>query len=500
MMQNEHNELPFHLMVSACPNAMILVNDKGNIAFVNDYAEKLFGYDRNELIGRNLEILIPIKFSRSHSLSMESYLKNLTKRHMGENRELFAVKKGGVEFPVEIGLNPIITVDGTMILASIIDITERKKTEKQFQLIVESAPNAIILVNSEGIIELANEQAKNEFGYAKEELIGKKIELLIPGNFKNKHVDLRDNFMLHPTKRAMGAGRSLSALRKDGTEFPAEVGLNPLNTEKGVQILVSIINITERVKLENIVNDNTIKIEAQNQQLKELNATKDKLLSIIAHDLKSPISSLIAITDILDADYNAFSDDTKKNMFSQLNKSAKTTFALLDNLLNWALSQQGRIVINKVETNLNEFIQETISPYLTNSEKKKINIQIDIPKDQNLFVDKHTMGVVIANITNNAIKFTPEGGSVHILSTRKPDQTEIRIEDNGVGMNQTQISNLFKIEKSSSKMGTNNEKGSGLGLILCKEFVEQNGGNIRIESDMGKGSTFKITIPNKFDD
>lgn len=506
MEQFKHNELTFHLMVNASPNALILVNNSGNIVYVNEFAERLFEYDRNELIGRNLEILIPNKFSKSHSYLMQSYLKDPMRRQMGENRELFAVKKGGIEFPVEVGLNPIVTDDGTFILAAVIDITERKKSEKQFQLIVESAPNAIILVNSKGEIALINKQAEKEFGYTSEELTGNKIEILIPERFKHKHMEFRDMFLSDPETRAMGADRNLFALRKDGTEFHAEIGLNSIPTEVGVQILVSIINITERKNLEKAMLDNNKKIEEQNLQLKQseqklrqLNATKDKLFSIIAHDLRNPFNAILGLTDILSEDNDSFNEDDKKDIIFNLNTSTKAAYALLENLLNWALLQQERIEINKEEINLVEYVQECVLPYMHNSQKKKINIQIDIPKNQKIIIDKHTMGVVIGNVVNNAIKFTPEGGSVKILSNEKPDQTELWIKDSGIGMNQTQIDNLFMIEKSSSTLGTNKEKGTGLGLILCKEFTEQNGGNIRVESDKEQGSTFIISIPNKFD-
>lgn len=259
----KHNELTFHLMVEASPNALILVNSKGKITYLNSFTENLFQHKKTELIGKNIETLIPVKFKNEHSSFMQSYLQNPVRRQMGANRELFAIKKDGTEFPVEIGLNPIITVDGILTLAAIIDITERKQTEKQFRLVVESAPNAMILVNHSGEIKMANKQAEKQFGYKNNELIGTKLETLIPHRYQKKHPDYRNNFMHSPETRAMGIGRDLFALRKDGTEFPAEIGLNPIEMTDEKLILASIIDITERKKYEN-------KILLSKQKLEEL--------------------------------------------------------------------------------------------------------------------------------------------------------------------------------------------------------------------------------------
>jgi len=165
---------------------------------------------------------------------------------MGAGRELFAVRKDGTEFPIEIGLNPILTNQGSLVLASIIDISERKRAEEQFRLVVESAPNAMILVNQSGQIILVNNQTEKLFGYTRKELFEKKLELLIPERFRRHHPDLRMNFFQQPQTRPMGAGRDLFGLKKDGTEVQVEIGLNPIETQEGHMVLASVIDITER--------------------------------------------------------------------------------------------------------------------------------------------------------------------------------------------------------------------------------------------------------------
>ena len=250
MNQTKHSELTFQAIVEATPNAIILVNKEGKIAYSNHQTEKLFGYARNELIGKKVEILIPSRHHKDHPGLHKTFLATPEKRMMGSGSELFALRKDGKEFPIEVGLNPLVTMDGTMVLVSISDISERIKAEERFRLVVESAPNAMILVNEKGNITLINNQTERLFGYHRDELIGDRLEILIPQRFRGNHPNLRVSFFATPTVRAMGAGRDLFAVRKDGTEFPVEIGLNPIETEEGTIVLASVIDISERKKHE----------------------------------------------------------------------------------------------------------------------------------------------------------------------------------------------------------------------------------------------------------
>jgi len=248
--QIKHSELTFQLIVESSPSAIVLVNKEGKIAYVNSQTEKLFGYTRTELLGQGVEKLIPTRYTQKHPGFRDFFFESPSVRSMGAGRELFALKKNGTEFPIEIGLNPLVTVDGTLVLASIIDITERKKAEERFRLVVESAPNAMILVNQDGIIQLINRQTEILFGYERSELIGNKLEILIPDRFRENHPSHRTSFFQAPQTRSMGAGRDLFARRKDDTEIHVEIGLNPIGTGDEQMVLASIIDITERKRAE----------------------------------------------------------------------------------------------------------------------------------------------------------------------------------------------------------------------------------------------------------
>lgn len=246
----KHTELTFQLIVESSPNAIVLVNKEGKISYINSQTEKLFGYTRIELIGQLVELLIPERYRQKHPDFRGMFFSAPSVRSMGVGRELFALKKDKTEFPIEIGLNPIVTVDGTMVLASIIDITERKKAEERLRLVVESAPNAMVLVNHDGIITLVNKQTEILFGYDRPELIGKKIETLLPERFADHHPKHRNRFFKTPLTRSMGAGLDLFARKKNGSEVQVEIGLNPIETVDGQLVLASIVDISDRKKAE----------------------------------------------------------------------------------------------------------------------------------------------------------------------------------------------------------------------------------------------------------
>jgi PAS domain S-box-containing protein len=240
----------FRLVVEGAPTGMIMVNQAGLIVLVNAQIENVFGYSRSELLGQPMECLVPVRFRKQHPGHRQGFFAAPSQRAMGVGRELYGLRKNGSEFPLEIGLNPIETADGVMVMASIIDITERKRAEEQFRLVVESAPCGLVMIDETGTMLLVNPELEQQFGYSKLEMIGQPIELLVPNRFRNRHPEHRQSFNRAPTARAMGAGRDLHGLRKDGSEFPVEIALNPIDTSSGSRTLAIVVDISERKRVE----------------------------------------------------------------------------------------------------------------------------------------------------------------------------------------------------------------------------------------------------------
>jgi PAS domain S-box-containing protein len=213
-------EQRFRLVVEAAPNAMVMVNRAGEIVMVNAQAERVFGYARAEMLGQPIEMLVPERFSGGHHARLrEAFFTDPRARPMGAGRDLFGRKKDGSEFPVEIGLNPIATAGEMMVLGAIVDITERKRLEKRLRLVVEAAPNAMVMVNRAGEIVMVNAQAERVFGYSRAELLGRPVEMLVPPRFRGHHAGLREAFAVDPQARRWGRAAICLAARRTAASF-----------------------------------------------------------------------------------------------------------------------------------------------------------------------------------------------------------------------------------------------------------------------------------------
>jgi signal transduction histidine kinase len=237
------------------------------------------------------------------------------------------------------------------------------------------------------------------------------------------------------------------------------------------------------------------RVKQQNIQLAELNATKDKFFSIIGHDLKGPLNSLTSFSRLLMNHTDSLSKDEIQMLARDFDKSLKNLFALLENLLEWSRSQTGNIEFKREVFDMNLLLKENEDLLRTQANNKRIVLNHVNDSAVNVRAHKNSIHTVVRNLISNAIKFTPEGGSITISSTLNHEMAIIAIADTGVGMNQAVIDKLFRIDSKLSTKGTADEKGTGLGLILCKEFVEKNGGTLWVNSAEYKGSVFSFTVP-----
>jgi PAS domain S-box-containing protein len=242
----------FRGLLEAAPDAMVIVGKDGRIALINAQAEALFGYSRDELVGQWIEMLVPERFRKLHPAHRNGFFRDPKVRAMGSGLELYGRRKDGVEFPIEISLSPLETEDGMLVSSAIRDITDRKKAEERFRGLVESAPDAMVIVGSDGQILLVNGQTEKLFDYPRSELLGQPVELLVPERFRDGHPHHRARYFSNPKARSMGSGLELYGRRKDGTEFPIEISLSPLETEGATLTSSTIRDVSDRKKTDEV--------------------------------------------------------------------------------------------------------------------------------------------------------------------------------------------------------------------------------------------------------
>jgi len=330
-------------------------------------------------------------------------------------------------------------------------------------------------------------------GYKKEEVIGKTIwDILTPEGalyISDMIAEKRKNVseFLKPSRY------EIPAHCKDGRVMWADVSINPIIDDEGNIIGYNGItrDITEKKKFEE-------EIQLKNEKLKEINDTKDKFFSIIAHDLRSPFQGLLGISSLLVSEADNLSIDEIKEFAIMLNNSLNNQFRLLEDLLNWARIQAGKMKYEPVSMNVLEEIYSVLQMFKTNLKNKNIELKLNIGEDVIVMADKDMFWLLVRNLLSNAIKFTKPGGHIEINSSIEADMAIIEVKDDGVGIESEYIGKLFKLDSHYSTEGTNNESGSGLGLILCKDIIDKHGGKIWVESELGNGSSFMFTLPKNF--
>jgi len=290
-------------------------------------------------------------------------------------------------------------------------------------------------------------------------------------------------------------------LRFDQKDFFAFLDNSPKMTRALLNNLVWRLRDYNILEAELTAKNNEIlkqkqSIEIQRKELESLNTTKDKFFAIIAHDLKNPFSTVLGLSELLAKEFESFEPDKLKVFIEQIYKYSNNTFNLLENLLQWSMLQTGRMPLRPKLIDLKSLIDENIELLRGNALQKGIRVETTIDTDLFVYVDVSMITTVLRNLLSNAIKFTTQDGVIKIKVEKDTKQIKVSVSDNGVGISSQDQEKLFKIDSNPTTIGTSQEKGTGLGLILCKDFVERNGGNIWVESEFGKGSNFIFTIPS----
>jgi PAS domain S-box-containing protein len=479
-------------IVESALNAIVLVDVSGVITSVNAQTERMFGYPRRRLVGAPVEMLVPDRFRGQHADSRQRYFSAPAVRPMGAGRDLYGRRSDGTEFPVEIGLSPISSADGPRVLASIVDITERQRAERRFRLAVESAPNANVMINRDGRIVLVNRQTEELFGYTREELLGELVEILVPERFRLRHPQDRDAFLARPSVRAMGAGRELYGRRKDGSEFPIEIGLNPIETGEETLVLSAIVDITARKEAEARVRRHLADL-AHVARL----STVGQMFSELAHEINQPLAAAANYARACVAFAKSGQAISQEQLLEWMEKTAAQTTRAIDIVkrLGSFVKKDGGV---RSQVDVNELVEHVVRhsvPAIQTSidGAPAPEIRVDLhPSLPQVFADRVQIEQVLLNLIRNAVDAMQDQlehpPQLALRTSHDARFVVIQVADNGPGITPANLPRLF------DAYFTTKPAGMGLGLSISRSIADDHGGNLTVETSPS-GTTFSITLP-----
>jgi PAS domain S-box-containing protein len=482
-------ESKFRDLLESTPDAIIIANQTGRIVLANSQAGSLFGYERAELLGEVVELLLPSRYS-GHVSHRSGFFAQPRTRRMGAGLELYGLRKNGEEFPVEISLSPLQTDEGTLVMSAIRDISERRRADQKFRGLLESAPDAMVIASRSGEIVLVNAQTERLFGYPREELLGRKVETLIPERFHTVHAPHRTAFFQQPRARAMGADLQLHGRRRDGSEFPVEISLSPIETEEGTLVSSAIRDITDRRRIERALQE-------KNAELERANHAKDRFLASMSHELRTPLNGIIGFTEFLVDGKPGPLNDKQREYLGDVLQSGRHLLHLINDMLDLVKVQAGKVELSPEPFSLSAAIGEVCVGVLPIAKAKSIEVDVDVaPGLDAVTLDRQRFKQILYNLLSNALKFTDPGGHVRIEATSAGEaRFRVSVTDDGIGIRAEDIGRLFTEFEQLDTGTARRFGGTGLGLALTRNLVNIQGGEIDVESEFGKGSSFIVTLP-----
>ena len=483
---------------------------EGRATFMNPAAARLLGYEPEELIGRPVHDVIHHTkpdgaIYPKDECPMSAAFRNGIGRHI-EAEVLW--RKDGTPMPVEYTSTPLhdekYEVRGAVITFN--DITERKRAEDRFRLVVETTPSGMVMTDQSGTIVLVNRLVETLFGYSRQELIGQPIEILLPARFRQAHTHHRSDYSNKPAPHPkMGKGRELHGLHKDGREIPLEVGLNPIETRDGRFILSSIVDITERKAAEQKRLQDAQALEQTNKELvlardQALLAARSKaeFLATMSHEIRTPLNGVIGLTSLL---LDTSLDEDQRDMVNTVQHSGEFLLGILNDILDFSKIEAGKLNLESLDFDIRVAIDETIGLLAERAASKGLELYSLVDASIPLVIngDPGRIRQILLNLIGNAIKFTNSGSvSVHVSATPNPEgglTLHFSVADTGIGLSHEAQRTLFQSFTQADSSTTRKYGGTGLGLAISKRLVTLMQGEIGLESQLGQGSRFWFTLP-----
>jgi len=509
-------------IVESSDDAILGMTLSGVITSWNAAATRIFGYEVHEAIGQPVSLLAwPGEQER-----IDLFLAIL--RHGGrvDHTEVSRKHKNGRKILVSLSLSPIVDSTGKTIgIAKIArDITERTEAaqalaeskarlteqeanaraemlaERKFRELLENAPDAILQVDPSGAILIANRTAEKLFCYTREELIGQNVDLLVPEANRAAHPAHRKTLATAGKSRPMGLGLDLFAQRKDGTTFPVEISLSPMNTENGVHVTAVIRDVTERKLTEQRVRalqeSYMTELEARHKEAERLNQLKSEFMASISHELRTPLHTIIGFAELMQEEGEGPLNFKQRRFMHHIHVDSEHLLGLINDVLDLSRIEAGGLHLRTEPVRLLLIVAESINAIQPYADSRSVAIIMGADIDFSVIADPMRLRQIFYNLLSNGAKFTQPGGEVHVDAVVQENTVKITVSDTGLGIPAEECTRIFEKFYQVGLTPVGVREGTGLGLAICKQLVEMQKGTIWVESELGKGSKFHFTLPH----
>jgi len=484
------------LLLDEAPDAFVVQSPEGIVLHWSRCAEAIFGYLADEVVGRDLLDLVvpPDRADEEHGMRREALANGLAAI------ESLRRCKGGSLVYVSISAKTVRDGQGQpqYLIVGMQDVTQlkvlrdAKLVEERYGKLLESMPDGIVLINASGRIVFANTQAEAMFAYEAGRLRGLPVEVLLPERLRGGHVAHRSAYFGQLRTRAMGMGLELYGLRQDGSEFPVEIGLSPLETGEGTLVTSAIRDITERKRIEQALHE-------KNVELAKANAAKDRFLASMSHELRTPLNAIIGFTGTLLMKLPGPLNEVQERQLRRVQSGGQHLLELINDLLDIAKIEAGKVELVVEPLDCRAVVEDVAATLRPGAEGKGLAFAIEVVDEPlRLSTDRRAFSQILINLVQNATKFTERGGVTIRLARRIEGEralVEVSVRDTGLGIGEEDLQRLFapfsRITPRSGKFA----EGTGLGLHLSQKLAGQMGGRITVESVPGVGSTFALVLP-----
>jgi PAS domain S-box-containing protein len=493
-------EARYRGLLEAAPDAMVVVDQSGEIVLLNAQAEKQFGYSRDELLGQKVTRIIPEGFAERLIADETRSAAEALAQQIGTGIELTGRRKDGSEFPIEIMLSPLESPEGILVTAAIRNITVRRDAERhlvqmegRYRGLMEAAPDGIVVVNRDGEIVLLNARAESQFGYHRDELLRQKVTNIIPEGFAERLIADGTRTAAEALAQQIGTGIELNGLRRDGSEFPIEIMLSPLESDEGILVTAAIRDITVRKAADKHlaqVVDAEKRLAQMVEDLSRSNEELEQFAYVASHDLQEPLRIVAGYTQLLSKRYKGKLDSDADEFIAFAVDGANRMQHLIQDLLVY--SRVGKRGLELLDISSEESLHQAVINLRGAIEESGAAVTHDpLPR---VMADEMQLIQLFQNLVGNAIKYRRPGvPTVHISAARNGGTKWIfSVRDNGIGIEPQFFERIFGMFQRLHKR--EEFSGTGMGLALCKKIVERHGGSISVESQPGQGSTFRFAV------